>query len=287
MRQSDIHTDFNLSIKEYFAKDNPVHRHNFFELIYVLEGRGIHLINDNQFAYGKGDLFLLMPTDAHTFKSHIQSKFCIIDFTASFFGRHASAGYDKPELSHFFKQLEYLFQNAARLKGFISMNEEDRLFSGILMERLIAEWERPVFFREIVLQNLVFLLLNIIARYAALPVPAIPKAIVANTAYEMINYIQHHIYDSDHITIENIADHFHFSKDYAGAYFKKHTGKNIKQFILDYKMELIKTRLQYSKLTISQIAAELGFTDESHLGKIFRQKFNMTVKQYRDQILRK
>lgn len=281
MRQETFSSDCSLFIKEYFANSNPLHRHNYFELIYVLEGRGIHVINENQFAYGRGDLFLLTPEDSHTFLAHELSKFCIIDFTPAFFGRNEPMDTAKPELSSFFKQLEYIFQNATRFEGYIRMSEEDRIFSATLIYRLISEWDKKVFFGEIVIQNLLFLLLNIIARYAATSVSETLKANPDNRAYEITAYLQHHIYKNELLTLENLAGHFNLSKDYISAYFKKHTGKSLKQFVLDYKLELVKTRLKHSGLTIAQIAMELNFTDESHLNKAFKKKYAMTAKQYR------
>lgn len=281
MKQSRFASDFNLSIKEYFANSNPLHRHNYFELIYVLNGRGIHIINENQFAYTKSDLFLLTPADSHTFVAHEQSTFCIIDFTSAFLYRNAPINKDNPESGHFFKQLEYVFQNATRLKGYVPLDETDKIFAGTLVRRLVSEWSQKVFFREIILQNLIFLLLNIIARYAtATSLSETVKVKPGNKAYEMITYLQHHVYDKGLLTLENLASQFNLSKDYTGAYFKKHTGKSIKQFIIDYKLELVKTRLQYSDLTIAQIAFELNFTDESHLNKSFRNKYTMTARQY-------
>jgi AraC-like DNA-binding protein len=81
--------------------------------------------------------------------------------------------------------------------------------------------------------------------------------------------------------VEKIAAHFHKTKDYLSLYFKKQTGENLKDFIINYKLELIKTRLSYSNRTISEIAAELGFTDESHLNKTFKKKFGVTASKYR------
>lgn len=51
---------------------------------------------------------------------------------------------------------------------------------------------------------------------------------------------------------------------------------------LDYKLELVKARLLYTDLTISQIVFELNFTDESHLNKVFKKKYRMTAKQYKN-----
>jgi len=276
-----IKSDFALAIKEYSADHTPMHRHDCFEIIFILEGRGIHLINDNQFPYGKGDLFLLTPADRHAFLAHSRSSFVIIDFTAALFGRNSPIGHDKPELSHYFSQLEYIFQHAGHFKGFIGLNEEDRVFSGSLIQRIVTEWEQNGTFREVVLQNLVFLLLNIIARYAQQPEANGITAQIAFEGYEITRFIQHNIYNNEKISLTSIAAHFNLSKDYIGAYFNKKTGKTIRQFILDYKLELAKSRLRYSKLSISQIAEELGFTDESHLNKLFKRQEGLTAGQFR------
>lgn len=184
-------------------------------------------------------------------------------------------------MSHYFSQLEYIFQHAGHFKGFIGLNEEDRVFSGSLIQRIVTEWEQNGTFREVVLQNLVFLLLNIIARYAQQPEANGITAQIAFEGYEITRFIQHNIYNNEKISLTSIAAHFNLSKDYIGAYFNKKTGKTIRQFILDYKLELAKSRLRYSKLSISQIAEELGFTDESHLNKLFKRQEGLTAGQFR------
>lgn len=137
----------------------------------------------------------------------------------------------------------------------------------------------------IILQNIVFLLLHLIRRYAAFSNDKKGADKPSNKSYEMVNYIQYHIYHNELLTLESLAAQFHLSKDYIGTYFKKQTGKTIRQFILQYKLELVKTRLLYSNLTISQIAYELNFTDESHLNKAFKKIYKMTAKQFKKKVL--
>lgn len=282
MKESTFNSDFNLSIKEYSANKAPLHRHNYFELIYVLEGRGLHIINENQLAYAKDDMFLLTPSDAHSFQAQERSVFCILDFTSAFFERGANLDKKVAAPDYFFKQLEYLFQNTAQFNGYIRLNESDMVFSGILIRRLISVWSEKVIFKEIVLKNIVFLLVHLMTTKTETASNTLMKQ--ANKTYEMIAYIQHHIYEAEKLTIENLAAEFNLAKDYAGAYFKKHSGKTIRQLVLDYKLELVKTRLQYSDLTISQISAELHFTDESHLNKTFKNKYGMTARQYKNNL---
>ncbi len=97
-----------------------MHRHNYFELIYVLDGRGIHVINENQFAYGKSDLFLLTPGDVHTFMAHDQSQFCIIDFTSAFFDHKMPFNKTEPEQSYFLGSWNTCFKMVYNLTDFLS-----------------------------------------------------------------------------------------------------------------------------------------------------------------------
>lgn len=52
-----------------------------------------------------------------------------------------------------------------------------------------------------------------------------------------------------------------------GRVFKKQTGETLQQYISNYKLRLIETRLLHSDMRISEIAYELNFADESHLNK--------------------
>ncbi len=96
-----------------------------------------------------------------------------------------------------------------------------------------------------------------------------------------MTYIQHHIYDKELIKIENLAACFNKSPDHLNRYFKNETGNTIKDYITRYKLNLIQTRLKFSDLTISEIAYEMNFTDESHLNKTFKSVFGQTAKQYK------
>lgn len=274
-----------ISVKELKSNASSPHKHHFFELIYVLKGSGIHNINKNNYDFKKGDVFLLTPEDVHTFKIIIPTKFCIIDFTKAFFSKSANRQDEKMDVSEFFKRLEYIFHNHHNIKGNIVLDTDKNIFE-ILINQLIKEQKTKQLFGNIVTQNIIFLLLHFIARnihqnISTDFVTKYPKTKI----HEITAYIQQNIYDKELLKIEKLADHFNKSPDHISRYFKKQTGSTIKDYITKYKLNLIQTRLKFSEFTISEIAAEMNFADESHLNKIFRQKFNMTAKQYRNEKL--
>jgi AraC family L-rhamnose operon regulatory protein RhaS len=282
MRASLMYQDFVTTIKELTFDPSPPHRHHYFELIYVLKGSGVHQINAGNYNYERGNLFLLTPEDEHTFKPHADTAFFIIDFTKNFFLQRSNKEQRFTAASDLFEKLEYIFHNQERLKGDVITGERDKEFAGVLIERLMGEKENPAKEPDNMVKNIVFLLLDLIARSIRQQVVyPLKRARTQQMIHEIINYVQQNVYYNDLIKVEQIAAQFHKTKDYISLYFKKQTGINLKDFIINYKIELVKTRLLYSDLTISEIASELGFTDESHLNKTFKKKFGQTANHFR------
>ena len=84
------------------------------------------------------------------------------------------------------------------------------------------------------------------------------------------------------IRIQDIADELYVNANYLSEIFHQHEGVTITEFILQEKVGLTKNLLTYSPYTYSEIAAYLGFSSQSHLGKAFRRLTGLTLKQYRD-----
>ncbi len=281
MKKITASPDFDITLKKLFSKNSPPHRHHYFEMIYIITGSGTHFINDSHFNYAAGDLILMLPQDLHSFKVNEPGEFCVIDFTSSFFSFINSNEKSKYPFVNF-EQMEYIFHNHRRIKGNIEMDEHDKIWTETLFNRLLWEQEQKDFGK--VNKHIVFLLLQIISDYISREAIFPLKTIRARKfIQDIINYIHQNIYDKNAIRVENIAKKFFKTKDYISFSFKKHTKISLKNYISNYKLELAKTRLLYSNLTIAAIAAELDFTDESHLNKAFKKVYKKTAKQFRDE----
>ena len=282
MKSLQLFTDKEITIKELVSNNSGLHKHHFFELIYVLDGTGIHNINNNRFEFSKSDVFLLTPEDEHTFEISTPTRFCIVDFTKGFFVKNRRVGETKADVSDMYKQLEFIFHNHHCVKGNIVSNSDKNIFKA-LISQLIKEKDKKQFFDEIIIQDIIFLLLHLIARNIQENISLFSKRENPKSrVHEITTYIQQHIYDSELLKISSIASHFGKSPDHLNRYFKGETGSTIKDYIIRYKLNLVQTRLKFSDLTISEIAGELNFTDESHLNKMFKSAFSKTAKQYKN-----
>jgi AraC family L-rhamnose operon regulatory protein RhaS len=277
-----IFQDIEITLRDIHSSLSPLHRHHYFELLYILDGTGIHTINSNNYPYQKGNLFLLTPEDTHSFKTTSDTRCCIIDFTKGLFSKRHRKHTDRAEFSEFFVNMEYIFHNHQNLKGYISMNDQEVKLADMLLMQLILEKEKSRIYGDIIIQNIVFLLLNLVARLIQENRAGEPgKTGYKNIVHEITNYIQQNIYQKDLLKIECLAGHFYKTPDHLNRYFKQQTGFTLKTYIGRYKLRLVETRLRYSDLTISEIAHEMGYTDESHLNKVFKSAYNKTAKEFR------
>lgn len=274
--------DIEITLREIHSSVSPIHRHHYFELLYIIDGTGIHTINDNHYQYEKGNLYLLTPDDTHTFKIDSGTHCCIIDFTKELFSKRHRKQTDRAEISEFFINMEYVFHNHQNMKGHIEMGNGETVLTDQLILQLIREKEQSRIYSGIIIQNIVFLLLNIVARVIQENnAGELKNAGSKNIIHDITTYIQQHIYNKGNLKIERLAKVFHKTPDHLNRSFKMQTGLTLKAYINRYKLNLIETRLRYSDLTISEIANEMGFTDDSHLNKVFKAAYGQTAKAYR------
>lgn len=96
---------------------------------------------------------------------------------------------------------------------------------------------------------------------------------------EIYYYIDLHIYKK--ITLEELSDYCHKSKNYLSAEFKKYTGFTIHSYINQRKIKEARHILLFTNLSFTEIASKLSFSDQSHFIQKFKQIEGMTPKEYR------
>ena len=102
---------------------------------------------------------------------------------------------------------------------------------------------------------------------------------------EAISYIMMHI--TEEISVEDVAEHCHFSKFYFSRMFKEETGESVYAFIKRIKMEQSAFRLKVERnKSVTDICNEYGYTS-SNYSSAFRQHHNMSPADFRKSIVEK
>lgn len=273
MKNKALHEPFELYVSDVDCWNERPLIYHFFEIVHVLEGEGNRIVNRNTYPYRKGSIFLFTPLDCRGFYVNSATRFCSIRFSEPFLGKCKSAE-ERERIGQWLAQLEHIFSHHNRAGEVLIQHTGDCGMIAGLLKNAITEYEQKQPFYENNLQHLVTLMLNILARNvlngeAVNDTGSLPDKLINR----LLIHIGNHISDADKLRIDYLAAHFHLSAHYVSEYFQKHTGESLQQYITHYKMKLVKQRLAFSSLTVGQIAAELGYTDESHLGRQFR-KYN-------------
>ncbi len=237
-----------------------------YELVFISKGKGVLYLDQQECTYQEKDFYILSPYYPHTFLPEETTVFTIIRFTEVFFNHQNINSED------WFKRLEIIFCNHSKSPNVLMFSTVDKEQIAALINVLLNENDKKNINTENIIVNIIQVILSIVERNILISISTSFLAQkIPNKILEIINYIHAQIYEPKALTIDNISRKFNVSPNYLNEYFKKHSGSSIKNYILKYKVKLIKYKLEYSDASISELAYMFNFSDESHLNKVFNK----------------
>lgn len=281
MEHKALHQPFELYVSDMECWHERPLVYHFFEIVQILEGEGTREVNRNRFPYHKGSIFLFTPLDCRGFDIASPTRFCSIRFSEVFLAQFKNAQ-DRERISKWLKQLEHIFSHHNRFQELLIKRPGDCQMISTLMSNMVQEYEEKQSYHEENLQHFVTLILNILARNVTDSNGATATGMGSEPLINrMLVHIRQHIHQPEKLRVDHLAASFNLSANYVGEYFRKFTGESLQHYITQYKIKLVQQRLAYSALTVSQIADELGFTDESHLSRQFKKHSGVSPLEYR------
>ncbi|WP_343670484.1 AraC family transcriptional regulator [Chitinophaga sp.] len=250
--------------KEDEGKTGELH-FPFFQMAYVISGKGSLGINESRVPYWQGNLMLLTPDDRHHFEIEAETEFLLVRFYTNYIKEYSWRSID---------HMECILYYASHMSGCILHNTSDFSLVAALVDSILHCIKHEGIYNEDLTINFVNALIVIAARNIAL---IKPKGISPNAdkrILDIIAYIQRHIFSPQQLKVPLIANQFGISDTYLGSYFRQQCGETIQHFISNYKIRLIEHRLKFSDKRIKEIVHEFGFADESHLNKFFKKHKN-------------
>ncbi len=97
-----------------------------------------------------------------------------------------------------------------------------------------------------------------------------------------IAYIHEHLDQS--LTLAQLSSVVEISPHYFATLFKQSTGFAPHQYIVKCRINLAKRLLARQNLTLVEICQQVGFQNQSHFTRVFRQYTATTPKAFRDRL---
>ena len=88
-------------------------------------------------------------------------------------------------------------------------------------------------------------------------------------------------YSDPSLSVSTIASALYLNPNYFSILYKRETGKTPKSVILDVRMRNAEKMLRFTDLSVKEIAAKVGFSDDLHFRRSFDARYGMTPSAYR------
>ena len=96
---------------------------------------------------------------------------------------------------------------------------------------------------------------------------------------EVVSYIRTHL--DQNLSLAELAGVIYMSPHYFASLFKQSTGLTPHQYVTQCRIEQAKHLLRQQKLPIVEICQQVGFQNQSHFTRVFRQHTQTTPKVFR------
>ena len=97
---------------------------------------------------------------------------------------------------------------------------------------------------------------------------------------ELLSYLNDNF--TQKLNVDDAAQKLKFSKPYFCRFFKKATGMSFIDYLNDLRLRKAARELLLSNREVVELASEFGFDNVSYFYRLFKRKFKVTPKEYRN-----
>lgn len=260
------------------------HWHYFVEILYIVEGKALITCNDSTYVLDAGDLIIFPPQAIHSVNfaekkplSYYVMRFDInklLPSSSSFSTTFAGINF-----SSLFR-LADTDENASLLltKQMLEPYPIDTLFADCLKEMHQQEYGYRILMQSDI-STLLTYILRIWRAHGFNTDKAFASPREEASIHSITEYIDAHAHEP--LRVEELAERCHMSYSYFAKSFRELYGQSCKKYIEFIRLSKAEDLLLFTNLDLNYISQETGFTDCSHFIKAFRQRHNVTPKQFR------
>lgn len=253
------------STKGYMIGEH-IHR-NWFELTYIIEGKGQIITNGTPSPIKSGEIYLSFPGDIHAISTDIENpvKFEFLSFWP-----------DDPDMLRQFEKIMRFYSDPTR--RIFSDNDVKNLMGNVLSEAVLSDKHSPQILLHALSQTVLYIVRNFSGdkKNAKLTVDSSREL-----CYQIMNYISTHIYTMDGLTA--VSEHLGYSYSYLSDVFHKTTGDTLINYYTQRRLDAASMLIREGHLTMSEIAELLKYSSIYSFSRSFKKRFGICPTEFKKQ----
>lgn len=256
-----------------------LHRHNYFEINYVIHGQCNFRFENTSRILTPGDFCIIAAGSRHAIEVDEDATIFTIMLRKSTFGRvYMSLLNNQDVLSRFFYTS---LINQSEYTNYIRFHCSPSPWIISLILNAMIECSRDDPYGNVCSVSMINQIFAYIMRNHEANIEMFSHQIDSEFA-AILQHIQMHYQD---LTLSQLASHFHYSVPHLCTLIKQSTGKTFSELVTELRLTDAANYLINSSMKVHEIAERVGYNSADHFSRTFRAKYNLSPQAYRRQFV--
>jgi AraC-like DNA-binding protein/mannose-6-phosphate isomerase-like protein (cupin superfamily) len=267
----------NISIHD-IRNDVAPHGHSFLELHYVFEGEGIEKINGIEHVMKPGTFAVIFPYQIHEMHIKEDAEVRLYNLCLS-----TKTMFDQDEYGLVMNRLLFDIDLNERTIYDIESDTAEKFLT--LFREMQEEYKEDKTWKNSMLKAKIIELFILFDRYKKSHVTkenVIQTDTFDNDTWSIIHYVYKNW--NTKITLKNLSKLFYLSESYISTIFKQCLGISFHAFLMNLRIENACSLLTSSKMSITDIAFDVGYSSYSTFVRVFHKHKGVSPTTYRQLI---
>jgi len=264
---------------QYGFHEEPMFMHShidFFELVIVLNGTAIHIVDNERYEINKGDVFVIGNNTTHGYLNTKDFKICNLMFRPDSL---LSSEYDikKAPGFHALFIIEPFITQEHNFQSKLKLHTENFETVADMVKEMIFEYEtKSIGWQTFVNSRFLELVVRLSRAYTFAAND--PGGTWVSLSLP-VSYMERHYLEN--ININQLAERSGFSPRHFTRLFLKTYNTTPIEYIIHLRLQKACSLLKGTRLSISEIAFQCGYNDSNYFTRQFRKEFSLTPSEYR------
>lgn len=279
LSKNEFFTDSTLPLQVYIRDPQlefPMHSHGFDELVIILKGTAMHLIDEHEIPVKSGDVFVIARNHMHQYQEMHGLALANILFDAKSLQMEQWDIRALPGFHALFS-IEPAFRAQHKLQSRLQLSERQLNHVNGLLHNLTRETTAQTPGYRVMATGLFMQLAVYLSRcYSTV---GTEDSLGLLRIGDAIAHIETRF--AENITLEELARKSHLSKRHFQRIFRDCMGRSPIDHLMHVRVQKATELLRVSERSITEIAFDCGFQDSNYFTRCFRKVMNQTPREYR------
>lgn len=251
------------------------HKHNYFEINYVIKGSCDFTFNDEVKKLKEGEICIIAPNSTHDMYVDDDDSivYTIMIRKSTFDTTFFSLLSQKNLLSYFFRNI---LQDESKENFLLLYSGNNKWLKNIIRVMMLESYRNDDYSNSCCINWVNLFFSNLLRSYST--TLQFYNYNIGSDFSLILQYIQKNYHT---ITLSELSAEFHYSEPHMCNLIKQNTGYNFTDLIKRLRMTDAVDYLCNTNLKINEIAEKVGYNSSDHFSRVFRTTYKVSPQQYR------